>query len=104
MNQKTFEADHAGIPELCQLARIPRHDAAPESDIYTQLVARAFQLCSQIIESGGGRNRVQRHFYDRLDTARRPGARLRLQAFTTPSYLPVGLFIRLPQLAPYVFF
>src|SRR5467141_3433758 len=75
MNQETFEADHARIPEPCQLTRIARHDTAPECRVNHQLAAYSGQFCIQSVESGRGWNTVERHVDDRGYAAGRSRSR-----------------------------
>ena len=81
VDQKTFEADHARIPELRQFSRITGHHSTPKRSVDHQLAARGRQLCMQSIESGCGGYRVERHVHDRGHTPGRSRARRSRKTF-----------------------
>ena len=61
VGEETLEAEHAGLVERRELAEVPRHGPAPETDVH---VAAAIGRCSfglQGVRADGGGHAVQRH-------------------------------------------
>ncbi len=82
--EEALEPERAGGGERLQLARVARHDAAPESGVDRELTRHRAHLLAQRRGGGGRGHAVERHVDDRRHPAGRRRARRGAEA------LPLG--------------
>jgi len=82
--EETFKALDASTDERLQIDLVAWYDTSPESHIRPTLASCCFAFTFKMIDSRGGRDRIQRHVYQSCNASR--GGRHR----SSPETFPVG--------------
>jgi len=95
--QEAFETEAAGIQQRSDVPRVPRHHAAPESDIHPALASCGCALRSVTFRRGGGGDAIERHVDQRGHPADSRRARRRGEAFPFRAARLVDVYMGIDQ-------